>query len=94
MLFALEERSAADVRRMEEMTGRWIATRGLGSYEGAWVAVTPHGVLPMDSHEISPTIGGGYTASEMFLICLLRFSQTNGSDPPNYVLGPKKSDSS
>ena len=26
--------------------------------EGAWVAVTPHGVLPRDSHEISPTIGG------------------------------------
>ena len=28
-------------------------------YEWAWVAVTPHGVLPRDSHEISPTIGGG-----------------------------------
>ena len=28
-------------------------------YEGAWVAVTPHGVLPRDSHEISPPIGGG-----------------------------------
>ena len=27
-------------------------------HEGAWVAVTPHGVLPRDSHEISPTIGG------------------------------------
>ena len=23
------------------------------------MAVTPHGVLPRDSHEISPTIGGG-----------------------------------
>ena len=29
------------------------------TYEGAFVAVTPHGVLPRDSHEISPTIGGG-----------------------------------
>ena len=28
-------------------------------YEGAFVAVTPHGVLPRDSHEIPPTIGGG-----------------------------------
>ena len=27
--------------------------------EGAGVAVTPHGVLPRDSHEIPPTIGGG-----------------------------------
>ena len=26
--------------------------------EGAWVAATPHGVLPRDSHEISPTIVG------------------------------------
>ena len=29
------------------------------SDEGAWVAVTPHGVLPRDSHEISLTIGEG-----------------------------------
>ena len=32
---------------------------GVCSYdEGAGVAVTPHGFLPRDSHEISPTIGG------------------------------------
>ena len=31
----------------------------LRSDEGAFVAVTPHGVLPRDSHEIPPTIGGG-----------------------------------
>ena len=26
--------------------------------KGAGVVATPHGVLPRDSHEISPTIGG------------------------------------
>ena len=35
------------------------------TYEGAWVAVTPHGVLPRDSHEISPTIGGGTQVDDL-----------------------------
>ena len=34
-------------------------SRTPGNHEGAWVAVTPHGVLPRDSHEISRTKGGG-----------------------------------
>ena len=28
-------------------------------HKGAGVVATPHGFLPRDSHEISPTIGGG-----------------------------------
>ena len=38
--------------------------KAIGKYEGAWVAVTPHGVLPRDSHEISPTIGGGVQVAD------------------------------
>ena len=33
--------------------------------EGAFVAVTPHGVSPRDSHEISPTIGGGTQVDDL-----------------------------
>ena len=45
------------------------------SDEGAWVAVTPHGVLPRDSHEISPTIGGGTQVDDF----VKGFSQGNNS---------------
>ena len=39
---------------------RWIL------HEGAWVAVTPHGVLPRGSDEISPTVGGWGTQVDDF----------------------------
>ena len=40
--------------RLRATTRPWLICN-----KGAFVAVTPHGFLPRDSHEISPTIGGG-----------------------------------
>ena len=65
---------------------------GYLSDEGAGVAVTPHGVLPRDSHEISLPIGGGTQVDDFtrgftkgFLtLCsytFLSFAGRSGSEP-------------
>ena len=64
------------------------------SHKGAGVVATPHGFLPRDSHEISPTIGGGTQVDDFnkgfskgFFDKILRRRNGGGQGDPDPLVG-------